>query len=134
MSNNKLYTVRVFVSVYDLHPCNGCLWYFGFGLFHCGVQLKYEHHNRHSIEYSYLGNVLTHSTGVFHCEPKSVECAKYRTSLEIATIQISNRELSLILDKLRSLYLAKDYDILAKFRLVLCHSETNVTISYSQNV
>eukprot|EP00483_Globobulimina_turgida_P003701 UN03707 len=32
----------------------------------------------------------------------------------MGTIQLSNRELSVILDKLRALYLAKDYDILTK--------------------
>eukprot|EP01084_Bolivina_argentea_P207494 354006_1 len=115
MSNQKQHTVSVLLNVYDLHPCNGCCWYFGFGLYHCGVQLKYDDNlNRLSKEYSYLGNALTESTGVFHCQPKHTFGAKFRTTLPMGTIEISARELSIILDKLRSQYLAKDYDILTK--------------------
>ena len=111
------YHVTVLLNVYDLHECNGCLYYIGFGLYHCGVQLKYDQHlKRHSKEYSYLGNTLTESTGIFHTRPKHTFGAKYRLTLNMGTVQISNNELSLILDRLRSKYLAKDYDILAQFR------------------
>ena len=124
---NKRYKIKIILNIYDLHQCNGCLRCFGFGLFHCGVQLKYDQNiKRHSKEYSYLGNRFTESTGVFHCEPMNCYGAKYRTSLTLGNILISNRELSLILDRLRARYLAKDYDILTKCvdpRCILFHNK-----------
>ena len=121
------YDVRVLLNVYDLHECNGCLYYIGFGLYHCGVQLKYDNtSHRHSKEYSYLGNQLTESTGIFHTNPKHTFGAKFRCTVNMGQIQISNNQLSLILDKLRSKYLAKDYDILTQFRFPLISHLHNI--------
>lgn len=129
----KRLQVTVVLNVYDLHEYNGCLYYVGMGVYHCGVELQYDSTTiRQTKEYSYLGNPLTESTGVFNTHPRSTFGAKYRMSMDMGTVYISNQELALILDGLKIEYLAKDYNILTKYGVytemvcIMTHSSVHI--------
>jgi hypothetical protein len=66
---------RVFLNVYDLHPANDwcCLYNFGFGLYHTGVQIRDQ-------EFTFS------QEGIFDTEPKAVpEGIRLRATIEIGS-------------------------------------------------
>ncbi|XP_030954516.1 deSI-like protein At4g17486 isoform X4 [Quercus robur] len=67
--NNKNIETQVVLNVYDLTPINNYMVWFGFGIFHSGIEV-------HGKEYGFGAHDFP-ASGVFEVEPRSCPASEY---------------------------------------------------------
>lgn len=73
--------MKVILNVYDVQPsCNQKgADYFGVGIYHSGVEINGQ-------EWSFGGNTMVRSTGVYACYPRENMNFTYKTSVDLGDI------------------------------------------------
>jgi len=114
---------RVKVNVYDLMD-NSYGHYFGFGVYHSGIELD-------GIEYSFGGHDYDW-TGVYTIEPRAAVGVKYRESVDIGDVVVSPQEMEVLVEELSAKYLGNTYHMLNRncnhFSNELCERLTGISI------
>lgn len=96
----------VTLNVYDLTPINNYISWFGFGIFHSGIEV-------HGKEYGFGAHDLPVS-GVFEVEPKSCPGFMYRNSITLGYLNMSPSEFRRFIESLASEYHGDTYHLLSK--------------------
>lgn len=96
----------VTLNVYDLTPANHYTSWFGFGIFHSGIEV-------HGMEYGFGAHELPIS-GVFEVEPKSCPGFIYRNSIPLGYLNMHPSEFRKFIENLASEYHGDTYHLLSK--------------------
>lgn len=97
---------HVVVNVYDLTPINRYTYWFGFGIFHSGIEV-------HGMEYGFGAHDFPVS-GVFEVEPKSCPGFIYRCSIPLGRINVPTLEFQKFIEGLASEYHGNTYHLITK--------------------
>lgn len=97
---------QVFLNVYDLTPINSYSIWFGFGIFHSGIQV-------YGMEYGYGAHDFPIS-GVFEVEPKSCPGFVYRCSIPLGHVTKSPSEFREFIENVASEYHGDTYHLISK--------------------
>ncbi|XP_059276855.1 deSI-like protein At4g17486 isoform X2 [Lycium ferocissimum] len=100
------YESPVILNVYDLTPANQYTVWFGFGIFHSGIEV-------HGMEYGYGAHDFPIS-GVFEVEPKSCPGFIYRCSVPLGRIKMPPSEFQAFLENVASEYHGDTYHLISK--------------------
>ncbi|XP_065851051.1 deSI-like protein At4g17486 [Euphorbia lathyris] len=103
--NTKTET-QVVLNVYDLTPVNNYTYWFGFGIFHSGIEV-------HGKEYGFGAHDFPVS-GVFEVEPKSCPGFIYRSSIPLGRIKMSPSEFREFIESMASEYHGDTYHLISK--------------------
>lgn len=104
MSNNN--ETNVILNVYDLTPLNNYSYWFGFGIFHSGIEV-------HGKEYGFGAHDFPVS-GVFEVEPKSCPGFIYRCSISLGKISMPLSEFRALIESVASEYHGDTYHLISK--------------------
>ncbi|KAK1303736.1 DeSI-like protein [Acorus calamus] len=96
----------LYLNVYDLTPINDYLYWFGFGIFHSGIEV-------HGMEYAFGFHEFP-TSGVFEVEPKSCPGFTYRRSVWLGTTDMSRADFQLFMEQLAGKYHGDMYHLIAK--------------------
>ncbi|CAI9100205.1 OLC1v1037150C1 [Oldenlandia corymbosa var. corymbosa] len=96
----------VILNVYDLTPLNNYSIWFGFGIFHSGIEV-------HGMEYGFGAHDYPIS-GVFEVEPKSCPGFVYRTSVSLGKIDMPPSEFRTFIESVASEYHGDTYNLISK--------------------
>ncbi|XP_019234065.1 PREDICTED: deSI-like protein At4g17486 isoform X2 [Nicotiana attenuata] len=105
-NNGSSYESPVILNVYDLTPANQYTVWFGFGIFHSGIEV-------HGMEYGYGAHDFPIS-GVFEVEPKSCPGFIYRCSIPLGRIKMPPSEFQAFLENMASEYHGDTYHLISK--------------------
>ncbi|XP_068649978.1 deSI-like protein At4g17486 isoform X1 [Aristolochia californica] len=97
---------QLYLNVYDLTPINNYLYWFGFGVFHSGVEA-------HGMEYGFGAHEYS-SSGVFEVEPKSCPGFAFRRSVWIGSVNMSRSEFRSFMEHISGKYHGDTYHLIAK--------------------
>ncbi|KAK9071931.1 hypothetical protein SSX86_008362 [Deinandra increscens subsp. villosa] len=97
---------QVFLNVYDLTPINSYSIWFGFGIFHSGIQV-------YGKEYGFGAHDFPIS-GVFEVEPKSCPGFIYRCSIPLGHVTMSPAEFREFIETVASEYHGDTYHLISK--------------------
>ncbi|KAD4180416.1 hypothetical protein R6Q59_023641 [Mikania micrantha] len=97
---------QVFLNVYDLTPINSYSIWFGFGIFHSGIQV-------YGGEYAFGAHDFPIS-GVFEVEPKSCPGFIYRCSIPLGHVTQSPTEFREFIEAVASEYHGDTYHLISK--------------------
>lgn len=97
---------HIYLNIYDLTPVNNYLYWFGFGIFHSGIEV-------HGMEYGYGAHEYP-TSGVFEVEPKSCPGFIFRRSLWLGTTDMSRSEFRHFIEHLSGKYHGDTYHLIAK--------------------
>ncbi|KAE8676079.1 DeSI-like protein [Hibiscus syriacus] len=103
-SNNN--GTNVVLHVYDLTRINNYSFWFGFGIFHSGIEV-------HGKEYGFGAHEFS-ATGVFEVEPKNCPGFAYRCSISLGSINVSLPEFTTFIEKMASQYYGNSYHLVSK--------------------
>lgn len=98
--------IQVVLNVYDLTPLNHYTYWFGFGVFHSGIEV-------YGMEYGFGAHDFPVS-GVFEVEPKSCPGFVYRTSITLGTIRMSSTEFRSFIENVAAEYHGDTYNLISK--------------------
>ncbi|XP_076891627.1 deSI-like protein At4g17486 [Bidens hawaiensis] len=98
--------VSLLVNVYDLTPINSYSIWFGFGIFHSGIQV-------YGMEYGFGAHDFPVS-GVFEVEPKSCPGFIYRCSIPLGHVTKSPTEFREFIETVASEYHGDTYHLISK--------------------
>ncbi|TKY54898.1 DeSI protein [Spatholobus suberectus] len=104
-SNNKINTLVV-LNVYDLTPINNYVYWFGFGIFHSGIEV-------HGKEYGFGAHDFPVS-GVFEVEPRSCPGFIYRCSITLGQTNMNPSEFRTFIETMASQYHGDTYHLITK--------------------
>ncbi|KAL6279949.1 hypothetical protein ACE6H2_016830 [Prunus campanulata] len=96
----------LYLNVYDLTPVNNYLYWFGFGIFHSGIEV-------HGLEYGFGAHEYP-SSGVFEVEPRSCPGFIFRRSVLLGSTDMSRAELRSFMEHLSGKYHGDTYHLIAK--------------------
>ncbi|XP_044471299.1 deSI-like protein At4g17486 isoform X1 [Mangifera indica] len=96
----------VVLNVYDLTPVNNYTSWFGFGIFHSGIEV-------HGKEYGFGAHDFPVS-GVFEVEPRSCPGFIYRTSISLGHVNMPHSEFQTFIRSAASEYHGDTYNLLSK--------------------
>ncbi|XP_058085593.1 deSI-like protein At4g17486 isoform X2 [Magnolia sinica] len=105
-SNGGSNRTHLYLNVYDLTPVNSYLYWFGFGIFHTGIEV-------HGVEYAYGAHEYP-TSGVFEVEPKSCPGFVFRRSVWLGSTEMSRSEFKLFMEHLSGNYHGDTYHLIAK--------------------
>ncbi|KAJ9551093.1 hypothetical protein OSB04_015138 [Centaurea solstitialis] len=105
-SNDMIMDTQIFLNVYDLTPANAYSIWFGFGIFHSGIQV-------YGMEYGFGAHDFPIS-GVFEVEPKSCPGFIYRCSIPLGHVSISPTEFRNFIETVASEYHGDTYHLISK--------------------
>ncbi|CAJ2642119.1 deSI-like protein At4g17486 [Trifolium pratense] len=107
-ANNKTNnnTTNVVLNVYDLTPLNNYFYWFGFGIFHSGIQV-------HGKEYGFGAHDFP-SSGVFEVEPRKCPGFVYRTSVNLGEVNMHPSEFRTFIENMASEYHGDTYHLISK--------------------
>ncbi|XP_024033072.1 deSI-like protein At4g17486 isoform X2 [Morus notabilis] len=105
-TNNKNRESEVVLNVYDLTPINGYTYWFGFGIFHSGIEV-------HGKEYGFGAHDFP-ASGVFEVEPRNCPGYIYRCSISLGWINMSSNEFRTFIESVASEYNGDTYHLLSK--------------------
>ncbi|PIA28698.1 hypothetical protein AQUCO_06700016v1 [Aquilegia coerulea] len=105
-SNGGSNRTHVFLNVYDLTPINNYLYWFGFGIFHSGIEV-------HGMEYAFGAHEYS-TSGVFEVEPKSCPGFIFRRSVPLGSTTMSRSEFRTFMEHLSRRYHGDTYHLIAK--------------------
>uniref|UniRef100_A0A2P2MXJ0 DeSI-like protein At4g17486 isoform X1 n=1 Tax=Rhizophora mucronata TaxID=61149 RepID=A0A2P2MXJ0_RHIMU len=97
---------QVVLNVYDLTPLNNYTYWFGFGIFHSGVEV-------HGKEYGFGAHDFPIS-GVFEVEPRSCPGFTYRCSLTLGPLNMPPSEFRTFVESMASEYHGDTYHLISK--------------------
>lgn len=97
---------QVILNVYDLTPLNNYMGWFGFGIFHSGIEV-------YGMEYGFGAHDFSIS-GVFEVEPKSCPGFIYRCSVPLGCISKSPSEFRTFIESVASEYHGDTYHLISK--------------------
>ncbi|KAJ0532269.1 putative PPPDE putative peptidase domain-containing protein [Helianthus annuus] len=97
---------QVFLNVYDLTPVNSYSIWFGFGIFHSGIQV-------YGMEYGFGAHDFPIS-GVFEVEPKTCPGFIYRCSIPLGHVSKSPTEFREFIETVASEYHGDTYHLISK--------------------
>ncbi|KAG6739570.1 hypothetical protein POTOM_057171 [Populus tomentosa] len=103
-SNNS--ETQVVLNVYDLTPLNQYTYWFGFGIFHSGIEV-------HGKEYGFGAHDFPVS-GVFEVEPRSCPGFIYRCSILLGRITMPPSEFRTFIERAASEYHGDTYHLISK--------------------
>ncbi|KAJ6856910.1 hypothetical protein NC651_038562 [Populus alba x Populus x berolinensis] len=103
-SNNS--ETQVVLNVYDLTPLNQYTYWFGFGIFHSGIEV-------HGKEYGFGAHDFPVS-GVFEVEPRSCPGFIYRCSILLGRITMPPSEFRTFIESAASEYHGDTYHLISK--------------------
>ncbi|XP_058190967.1 deSI-like protein At4g17486 isoform X6 [Rhododendron vialii] len=96
----------LYLNVYDLTPINNYLYWFGFGIFHSGIEV-------HGLEYGFGAHEYP-TSGVFEVEPKSCPGFIFRRSILLGSTDMSCSEFRSFMEHLSGKYHGDSYHLIAK--------------------
>ncbi|KAH9623119.1 hypothetical protein KSS87_001694 [Heliosperma pusillum] len=97
---------QVVLNVYDLTPLNHYTYWFGFGIFHSGIEV-------HGMEYGFGAHDFA-ASGVFEVEPRSCPGFIYRSSIPLGRITMSQPEFRTFIEGVASEYHGDTYHLITK--------------------
>ncbi|KAM7268896.1 hypothetical protein ACFE04_011062 [Oxalis oulophora] len=97
---------EVILNIYDLTPINGYTIWFGFGIFHSGIQV-------HGKEYGFGAHDFPVS-GVFEVEPKNCPGFTYRCSLPLGLTKMPLSEFRTFIEGIAAEYHGDTYHLITK--------------------
>ncbi|KAL8158710.1 hypothetical protein V2J09_000247 [Rumex salicifolius] len=97
---------QVVLNVYDLTPVNHYTHWFGFGIFHSGIEV-------HGMEYGFGAHEFPIS-GVFEVEPKSCPGFIYRCSISLGKINMPHSDFRTFIENAASEYHGDTYHLIRK--------------------
>ncbi|XP_074281042.1 deSI-like protein At4g17486 [Silene latifolia] len=97
---------QVVLNVYDLTPLNHYTYWFGFGIFHSGIEV-------HGMEYGFGAHDFA-ASGVFEVEPRSCPGFIYRSSIPLGRITMSQTEFRTFIEGVASEYHGDTYHLITK--------------------
>lgn len=97
---------QVVLNVYDLTPVNSYTYWFGFGIFHSGIEV-------HGKEYGFGAHDFPVS-GVFEVEPRSCPGFIYRASILLGRINMPPSEFRTFIECTASEYHGDTYNLISK--------------------
>ncbi|KAL6984863.1 hypothetical protein U1Q18_018243 [Sarracenia purpurea var. burkii] len=103
---NTNYGTQVLLNVYDLTPLNNYSVWFGFGIFHSGIEV-------HGMEYGFGAHDFPVS-GVFEVEPKSCPGFIFRCSVPLGYINMPPSEFRTFIESVASEYHGDTYHLISK--------------------
>ncbi|KAJ6957708.1 hypothetical protein D5086_031953 [Populus alba] len=103
-SNNS--ETQVVLNVYDLTPLNQYTYWFGFGIFHSGIEV-------HGKEYGFGAHDFPVS-GVFEVEPRNCPGFIYRCSIHLGRITMPPSEFRTFIESAASEYHGDTYHLISK--------------------
>ncbi|XP_074273900.1 deSI-like protein At4g17486 isoform X2 [Silene latifolia] len=104
--NGGLIETQVVLNVYDLTPLNNYTYWFGFGIFHSGIEV-------HGMEYGFGAHDFS-SSGVFQVAPRSCPCFIYRSSITLGRTSMSQSEFRTFIEGVASEYHGDTYHLITK--------------------
>lgn len=104
--NGEEMETHVVVNVYDLTPINRYTYWFGFGIFHTGIEV-------HGMEYGFGAHDYPVS-GVFEVEPKSCPGFIYRCTIPVGCIKMPPLEFQTFIEGVASEYHGNMYHLITK--------------------
>nr|XP_011465251.1 PREDICTED: deSI-like protein At4g17486 isoform X3 [Fragaria vesca subsp. vesca] len=105
-TDRKRTRALLYLNVYDLTPVNNYLYWFGFGVFHSGIEV-------HGLEYGFGAHEYP-SSGVFEVEPRSCPGFIFRKSLLLGSTDMSRTEFRSFMEHLSGKYHGDTYHLIAK--------------------
>ncbi|KAI7733995.1 hypothetical protein M8C21_014333 [Ambrosia artemisiifolia] len=105
-TNVRVLDREVFLNVYDLTPFNSYSIWFGFGVFHTGIEV-------YGMEYGFGAHDYSIS-GVFEVEPRSCPGFIYRCSISLGHINMSASEFRELIETMASDYHGDTYHLVCK--------------------
>ncbi|GAB4828314.1 hypothetical protein Ancab_035310 [Ancistrocladus abbreviatus] len=97
---------QVVLNVYDLTPLNQYTYWFGFGIFHSGIEV-------HGMEYGFGAHDFP-ASGVFELEPRSCPGFLYRCSIPLGQISMPPSEFRTFIENVASEYHGDTYHLITK--------------------
>lgn len=97
---------HVVLNVYDLTPANSYTYWFGFGIFHSGIEV-------HGKEYGFGAHDFPVS-GVFEVEPRSCPGFIYRSSIMLGRVNMPPSEFRTFIECTASEYHGDTYNLISK--------------------
>lgn len=97
---------QVVLNVYDLTPVNSYTYWFGFGIFHSGIEV-------HGKEYGFGAHDFPVS-GVFEVEPRSCPGFIYRASILLGRMNMPPSEFRTFIECSASEYHGDTYNLISK--------------------
>ncbi|CAO2822728.1 unnamed protein product [Amaranthus hypochondriacus] len=104
--SNGGFETPVVLNVYDLTPLNNYTYWFGFGIFHSGIEV-------HGMEYGYGAHDFP-ASGVFEVEPRSCPGFMYRCSIPMGRTSMSQSEFRTFIERVASEYHGDTYHLITK--------------------
>nr|KYP34214.1 UPF0326 protein At4g17486 family [Cajanus cajan] len=105
-ANDNKNTTRVVLNVYDLTPLNNYLYWFGFGIFHSGIEV-------HGKEYGFGAHDFP-ASGVFEVEPRKCPGFVYRCSVTLGKINMNPSEFRTLIENMANEYHGDTYHLISK--------------------
>ncbi|KAG5564559.1 hypothetical protein RHGRI_000665 [Rhododendron griersonianum] len=102
-ANNE---TQVVLNVYDLTPLNKYTVWFGFGIFHSGIEV-------HGMEYGFGAHDFPIS-GVFEVEPKTCPGFSFKRSISLGHINMPPSEFRTFVETMASEYHGNTYHLISK--------------------
>ncbi|GMN44849.1 hypothetical protein TIFTF001_014045 [Ficus carica] len=97
---------EVVLNVYDLTPFNNYTYWFGFGIFHSGIEV-------HGKEYGFGAHEFP-ASGVFEVEPRNCPGFIYRCSISLGRINMPSNETRTFMETVASEYNGDTYHLISK--------------------
>ncbi|XP_071742263.1 deSI-like protein At4g17486 isoform X2 [Rutidosis leptorrhynchoides] len=97
---------ELFLNIYDLTPMNAYSIWFGFGIFHTGIEV-------YGMEYGFGAHDYSIS-GVFEVEPRSCPGFIYRCSISLGHLSMSASEFREFIETMASDYHGDTYHLISK--------------------
>jgi len=105
-NSNSDYDTQIMLNVYDLTPINHYTVWFGFGIFHSGIEV-------HGMEYGFGAHDFPVS-GVFEVEPKSCPGFIFRCSIPLGRVKMPPSEFRTFIESVASEYHGDTYHLITK--------------------
>ncbi|XP_057968211.1 deSI-like protein At4g17486 [Malania oleifera] len=97
---------QVVLNVYDLTPLNSYTYWFGFGIFHSGIEV-------HGMEYGFGAHDFP-ASGVFEVEPRTCPGFIYRCSISLGRMTMSPHEFRTFIENVAAEYHGDTYHLITK--------------------
>ncbi|PON81865.1 DeSI-like protein [Trema orientale] len=97
---------EVFLNIYDLTPINNYSHWFGFGIFHSGIEV-------HGKEYGFGAHDFP-ASGVFEVEPRSCPGFIYRSTISLGRTKLPPSEFWTFIESVASEYHGDTYHLISK--------------------
>ncbi|CAJ1975451.1 unnamed protein product [Sphenostylis stenocarpa] len=112
-NDNDVNNTSLVLNVYDLTPLNNYLYWFGFGIFHSGIEVILTEDDLHGKEYGFGAHDFP-ASGVFEVEPKKCPGFIYRCSLTLGQVNMHPSEFRTFIENIANEYHGDTYHLISK--------------------